>query len=141
MEWIGCTQRNLGNLEESERLLVDAVRRYTLIGAGDSDACMKTTAHLATTLFELQRLREASHLQRHIVEVRSRMLGRDDPATLGSLRNLAVTLWSLGDTDEAREVAASVLDRSQRLYDQDDPRIQQAKELMNGLAETADPDT
>ena len=105
MDWLGCTQRNLGNLAGSRQLLEDAVRRYTLIGAGESDDCLKTTAHLASTLFELHDLREACHLQRQIVDVRSRTLGQDDPATLGSLRNLAVTLWWLGEVEEARITA------------------------------------
>jgi tetratricopeptide (TPR) repeat protein len=141
MDWLGCTRRNLGDLAESKRLLEDAVRRYALIGAGESDDCIKTTAHLATTLFELEHLREACHLQRQIVDVRSRTLGQDDPATLGSLRNLAVTLWRLGEVEEAREIALSVLDQTQRVHGQDDPRTQQAKVLVNDLAEIADPDS
>jgi eukaryotic-like serine/threonine-protein kinase len=141
MEWLGCTQRNLGNLDESRRVLEDAVRRYALIGAGESDDCNKTTSHLATTLFELEQFHEACVLQRQIVDVRTRTLGQDDPATLGSLRNLAVTLWWLGEVEEARVIALSVLGQIQRLYGHDDPRTQQARELINDLGETADPDS
>jgi len=141
MEWLGCTQRNLGNLDESRRLLEDAVRRYALIGAGESDDCIKTTAHLATTLFELEELREACVLQRQVVDVRTRTLGQDDPATLGSLRNLAITLWWLDELEEARVIARSVVDQIERLYGKDDSRTQQARELMNDLAETANPDS
>ena len=49
MDWLGCTHRSLGNLPEACRLFEEAVVRYEESGCGETEDCMMTTAHLATT--------------------------------------------------------------------------------------------
>jgi len=95
MEWLGCTLRSLGNLPQSRHLLQQAVDRYEQKGAGESEECMKATSHLATTLLEMGQVPESCELRRHILDVRSRTLGPDDPTTLSSLETLANTLRRL----------------------------------------------
>lgn len=92
MEWLGCTRRSIGELPESRRLLQGAVGRYEQQGAGESEACMKASSHLATTLLQMGQVRESCELRRRILDVRNRTLGPDDPTTLSSLENLANTL-------------------------------------------------
>ncbi len=92
MEWVGCTLRSLGNLSASRHLLQEAVDRYENKGAGESEECMKTTSHLAATLFDMGQVPEACELRRRVFDVRNRTLGPDDPTTLSSLEILANTL-------------------------------------------------
>ncbi len=53
---------------------------------------MKASSHLATTLLQMGQVPESCELRRRILDVRSRTLGPDDPATLSSFENLANTL-------------------------------------------------
>ncbi len=59
MDRLGCVQRNLGDLEESRRLLQEAVDRYEAHDAGETEEAMRTMSHLATTLFQMERVPEA----------------------------------------------------------------------------------
>jgi tetratricopeptide (TPR) repeat protein len=99
MEWLGCTHRSLGNLEESRRLLQEAVGRYERQGSGETEDCMMTMSHLATTLFQLEQYHEAGARRRHIFEVRSRTLGPNDPTTQRSLQSLDATLRRIEEFD------------------------------------------
>jgi hypothetical protein len=89
MDWLGCTLRSLGELPESRHLLQGAVDRYEAQGAGESENCMKSSSHLATTLLHMGQVSESCDMRRHILHVRNRTLGPDDPATLSSLEQLA----------------------------------------------------
>jgi hypothetical protein len=82
---------------------------------------MKTTSHLATTLFELGQIVEACELRRHILSVRNRTLGPDDLTTLNSLENLANTLRWIDEDDEAKVIYESLLAKRTRLLGADHP--------------------
>jgi tetratricopeptide (TPR) repeat protein len=136
MEWLGCTQRNLGDLPASRRLLQDAVERYEENGTGETEDCMKATSHLASTLFQLDLRSEVCRLRRHIVEVRTRTLGPDDPATLRSLESLAVALWRVGELEEAGVTAGSLLRTRARLLGDDHADTQLARDMLAGIERT-----
>ena len=61
---------------------------------------MTTTAHLGKYFFQLDLLSGSCELRRHILDVRNRTLGPDDPVTLNSLERLANALQWIGELDE-----------------------------------------
>ncbi len=73
---------------------------------------MRTVSHLATTLFQLERVSEACDLRRQIYEVRNRILGPEDPATLSSLESLVAMLRWLGEPEESLATYQKLLDTS-----------------------------
>jgi tetratricopeptide (TPR) repeat protein len=109
---LGCVHRSLGNLQESRQLLQEAVDRYQSQGAGETEDSMKTTSHLATTLFQLEQVSEACDLRKHIVEVRNRTLGPNDPATLSSAQSLAAMLRWIGEPHTSMAIDQSLPDTS-----------------------------
>jgi tetratricopeptide (TPR) repeat protein len=109
MDRLGCVYRSLGNLEESRRLLQEAVDRFQSEGADETEECTKTMSHLATTLFQLEQVSESRDLRKHIFEVRNRLLGPDDPATLSSLQSLVDMLRWMGE-DDATAIYQNLLD-------------------------------
>ncbi len=112
MDRLGCVQRNLGNLEESRRLLQETVDRYQANDAGETEEAMRTMSHLATTLFQLEQVPEARDLRIRIFEVRNRILGPDDPATLSSLESLVAMLRWIGEPDETLAMYQNLLGHS-----------------------------
>ncbi len=114
MEWLGCNLRRCGDLNESRRLLGEAVDRHEDLGAGETEECLKTRSHLAATQFEMGLFTDACEQRRQIVSVRSRTLGPDDPSTLSSLENLASTLQWIDEFDEAKLLYQSLLERRSR---------------------------
>jgi hypothetical protein len=133
MEWLGCTLRNLGDLAASRRLLQDAVERYEENGTGETEDCMKATSHLASTLSQLDLRSEVCRLRRHILVVRTRTLGPDDPATLRSLESLTVALWRMGELEEAGVTARSLLQARARLLGDDHADTRQARDMLAGI--------
>jgi tetratricopeptide (TPR) repeat protein len=112
MDRLGCVQRSLGSLEESRRLLQEAVDRYQRLEAGETEESMRTVSHLATTLFQLERVSEARDLRKHLYEVRNRILGPDDPATLSSLESFVAMLRWIGEPEESIAIYQNLLDES-----------------------------
>jgi hypothetical protein len=133
LEWLGCTQRSLGDLEGSRRSLQEAVVGYTRHGAGETEDCMKALSHLATTLADLQLVHEACALRRRILDVRNRTWGPDDPRTLASFENLATTLLWLHEFDEAKVIGGNLLDKRVRLLGEDHADTRRARALVAAI--------
>ena len=131
MEWLGCNLRRLGDLDESRRLLENAADNYERLGAGQTEECMKTRSHLATTQFEMGHLMEACAQRRRIVGVRTLTLGPDDPSTLNSLEHLASTLQWLDEFDEATLIYQSLLATRIHLLGTDHPETERTRELLS----------
>jgi tetratricopeptide (TPR) repeat protein len=133
LEWLGCTQRYLGDLDGSRRSLQEAVVGYTRQGAGETEDCMKAASHLATTLAQLELVPEACALRRRILEVRTRTWGADDPRTLASLENLATTLLWLHELDEAKVIGRSLLEKRVHLLGEAHADTQRARDLLAAI--------
>jgi len=133
MEWLGCNLRRRGDLNESRRLLQEAVDRHEGLGAGETEECLKTRSHLATTQFEMGQFTEACEQRRHIVSVRTRTLGPDDPSTLSSLENLAGALQWIDEFDEAQLMYESLLDRRSRSLGVAHPDTERTRDLLSAL--------
>ena len=76
---------------------------------------------------------EAADLLRGAVEVRSRLLGPDDPETLTSLRNLASALVWSREFAEASIVARNFLAATARTQGPDDAKTQDARRLVQDI--------
>jgi eukaryotic-like serine/threonine-protein kinase len=133
MEWLGCTLRRGGDLSESQRVLQEAVDRYDGLGFGETEECMKTRSHLATTQSEMGQFTEACEQRRLIVAVRTRTLGPDDLSTLSSLENLAGALQWVDEFDEAKLIYQSLLEKRSHLLGVDHPDTVRTSDLLNAL--------
>ncbi|MGA8725794.1 MAG: tetratricopeptide repeat protein [Acidimicrobiales bacterium] len=91
---------------------------------------MKTTSHLAATVFQLGEITEACELRRHILGVRNRTLGPDDLTTLGSLEHLANTLERIDEFDEAKVIYESLLAKRIRLLGADHSDTQRTRDML-----------
>ncbi len=92
---------------------------------------MKSTSHLATTLFQLGQVTESCELRRRIVDVRNRTLGPDALTTLSSLENLATTLKRIDEVDEAKVIYENLLTKRIRLLGADHPDTQRTREMLS----------
>ena len=101
---------------------------------------MKTTSHLATTLFQLGQGRETCELRRHILDVRNRTLGLDDLTTLSSLENLASSLQWIDEVDEARVLYENLLAKRIRLLGKDHPDTQRTREMLHAIDQDLETD-
>jgi Tetratricopeptide repeat len=88
LAWSSNVSKKLGRLNDARDLQERVVSGYGEQGAGESDQALLAELHLASTLTDLHDLRGASLLLRHVLHVRQRVLGADDPKTLDVLRFL-----------------------------------------------------
>jgi len=101
---------------------------------------MKTTSHLATTLFLLGQVTEACELRRRILDVRTRTWGPDNLTTLSSLENLANTLQWIDEVDEAKVTYENLLTRRIRLLGTDHPDTQRTSEMLSAIDQDLETD-
>ena len=102
---------------------------------------MKTTSHLATTLFQLGEMTESCEFRKHISDVRNRTLGPDDPTTLRSLENVANALQWIDEVDEAKLIYENVLAKRVRLFGMDHPDTQRTSERLSAIDQHLETDT
>src|SRR2546430_15219376 len=90
-------------------------------------------ANLASTCWNQERWDEAENLERQVIEIRSRVLGRRHPRTLMAMANLAHTLKS---PDRAQE-AIALMRQARRLQKEllriDRPGAPRSSEAVNDL--------
>jgi predicted negative regulator of RcsB-dependent stress response len=82
MAWRAHVSKKLGHLDHARVLQQEILARYESIGRGESPEALLAALNLATTLTELHEKEEAARLLRHVLTVRRRVLGPDDPKTL-----------------------------------------------------------
>jgi hypothetical protein len=140
MEWLGCNLRRCGDLNESRLLLEEAVDRHERLGAGETEECMRTRSHLATTQREMGRFADAYEQRRLIVGVRTRTLGPEDLSTLSSLENLAGALQAIDEFDEAELIYRSLLEKRTRSLGVDHPDTVRTRDILRALEKGAETD-
>lgn len=97
----GMALKDLGRLEESERVMSEVLRRRVEEFGIDHPQTLVAQDTLAGIIQKRGNDAAASAMLREVVERRSRVLGEDHLATLVSMGNLGVTLIRLGELDEA----------------------------------------
>jgi len=107
----------LGEFPAACHTLEEVVGHYERAGNELPAATAATT--LAKALIRDGRHPEARDQLRNVVDVRSRLLGTDDPETLAALRNLASALVWNGDYAEASIVARNVQAAMERTHGAD----------------------
>jgi hypothetical protein len=108
---LAVVHQKSGRPDEARQLLERALLEYALHGLAEGTAAMDVSTLLAAILFLLNEVEEATLLCRHILDVRGRTLGPDDPETLRSLQSLIRVLIGAGHLAEARVMAASLLEK------------------------------
>jgi tetratricopeptide (TPR) repeat protein len=81
MAWKASVAKKLGRVDDAREQQEYVVQGYESAGLGESSQAMLASLNLAATLSELHEREAASRLLRHILAVRSRTLGPDDPLT------------------------------------------------------------
>jgi hypothetical protein len=85
---------------------------------------------LMSVLVKLGEPTQARDLLRHVVDLRFRILGEDDPKTLKSLELLTSILIWTKEIAEARVLAASLVEKRTRLVGADHADTVKARELL-----------
>jgi len=88
LAWSASVAKKLERLSDARSFQEQVVAGYGEQGAGESDLALLAELHLASILTDLHDLPGASRLLRHVLHVRQRVLGADDPKTLDVLRFL-----------------------------------------------------
>jgi Tetratricopeptide repeat len=107
MAWNASALKQLGGLDQARLLQEQVVHGYDRRGEEDSVQAQLAALNLASTLSELHELEEAARLLRHVVDVRSRTLGPDDPTT-ASARVLLDSVVSAQAGDASPDVSGPV---------------------------------
>ena len=132
--WLGHAEKSLGRLEEARSMQEKVVARYEVRGDGQSSKALTAFGNLADTLEKLDEVDEALRIYRHLLDVRSRTLGPDDPKTLDSLQNLAMVLYTnRRDLPEAKVMARSLIEKRTRSLGMDDKKTLRAHDLLDAI--------
>jgi hypothetical protein len=94
---------------------------------------MDVTWFLAATLFKLHEFEEADPLFRHVLDVRGRTRGPDDPGTLEALELLIRVLMRTDGLAEAKIMATSLVERRTKVLGQEHADTLTARELLDSI--------
>jgi DNA-binding ferritin-like protein len=133
MAWRASVAKQLGRVHDARDLQEEVVAGYERRGDGESAQAMMAALNLASTLTELDELAASAVLLRHVLQVRSRTLGPDDPRTLDVLHVLASVLFESGHVSEARSVADDVVERRSRVLGLAAEETVQSLELLASI--------
>lgn len=100
----GMALKDLGRLDDSERVMSEVLRRRIEEFGIDHPQTLVAQDTLAGIIQKRGNDAEASAMLREVVERRSRVLGDEHLSTLVSMGNLGVTLIRLGELDEAEQL-------------------------------------
>ena len=118
---LGISLRELGHLEQAERVLVKACRtRERLLGSDHLDT-VATKHDLALLYRDQGKYDLAEALQEQVVAVRTAKLGADHPDTLTSQHNLAIFYYNQGKYAQAETLFKQVLEVRTRKQGADHP--------------------
>jgi tetratricopeptide (TPR) repeat protein len=130
---MAVVRQDAGRSEEACELLELALSEFVLQGQGECTPAMEVSVLLGAILFKLDELEEATLLNRHILDVRARTLGPDDPQTLESLEFLIRVLKRTNQLAEARVMAISLLERRTKMLGAGHADTAAAQELSDSL--------
>jgi tetratricopeptide (TPR) repeat protein len=132
MAWSAIAAKRLGRLDDARALQEQIVTAYELRGIGESAQAMLASLNLAATLTELHDLEAASLLLRHVLDVRSRTLGPEDPKTLDVLQVLAAVMMTT-NRPEAKVMAQSLVETRARVHGPDSEGTIAARRLLASI--------
>lgn len=134
IRWIAHIMKSDGRLEEARSMEEQVVVRYEMRGNGESEQALAAFTNLADINNHLDHVDEAVRIYRHVLDVRGRTLGPDDPKTLASLQDLASVLYmNRRDLPEAKVMARSLIEKRTRLLGADDENTVKALGLLDSI--------
>lgn len=125
--------RKLGRFEEARDLHLRTLawlEANESVGSADIATAAMNTGHL---LAEWREFDQAAELYRRAFEIRTRVLGSDDPSTLSSERFLALVSYQNGRVDVARSLTEDALERLERTLGPDAVETTQARNLLSQI--------
>jgi hypothetical protein len=117
--WSATVAKKLGRLPEARLQQEQVVAGYELQGLAESDQGILAALNLASTLTALHDFDGASRLLRHVLDLRSRTLGSDDPRTLDVLEALASVSFMNKNVPEATVMARNLVEKRARVLGDD----------------------
>jgi non-specific serine/threonine protein kinase/serine/threonine-protein kinase len=120
MQVMGEAYLNLGLYPRAQQLFEKSIQAANSAGIGKKPEALRTMETLAWTLFQQNRLADAEMMQRKVVELRTRVLGREDPDTLAAMGDLANMLDEKGDYAGAEKMQREVLEKMKRIRGPED---------------------
>jgi tetratricopeptide (TPR) repeat protein len=102
--------RNGGKPADAEALLRQAVSLVRKTNSDVTEQYVSIMAHLAATLDDSKKLREAEAIKWYVLEWHEKYRGTDHPSTRCAKRSLALTLYKLGQYSAAKEIQVQVVD-------------------------------
>ena len=134
--WKGLILGHLDQEEDAYDILVTAVTTAQEVLGEDSDELANYLTILARAQVRGGDRAQAEESIRQCLDIRSRILGGDDPLTIASLRDLARLLYEDGSVDEAKVLASSLLVRTTERFGLDHQKTQLARELLEQIERT-----
>jgi hypothetical protein len=89
-------------------------------------------------LVNLEKMDEAVPLLRHVLDVRIRRLGPDDPETMSTLHLLASVLARAKQFHEARLLARSLVEQRTNMFGEEHPDTAEAREFLATIESLGD---
>jgi tetratricopeptide (TPR) repeat protein len=130
-ERLADAESALGNSEAAGGLLEEVLAAYQQGGHELLAAGIATK--LAKNLIHAGRYADATELLRQVVEVRSRLLGPEEPETRAALRNLASSLVWTREFAEASIVAGNLLATTTRIQGAEHADTLDAERLVDNI--------
>lgn len=130
-ERLADVELSLGESEPARRLLEEEMA--LLVERGEDVAASAVAVKLASALIRDGEYPAAADLLRGVVDVRSRVLGPDDPDTLTARRNLVSSLVWTKDFAEASIVARNLADSLERTRGPDHTDTEDARRLVENI--------
>ncbi|KAH8813605.1 hypothetical protein DL96DRAFT_1759141 [Flagelloscypha sp. PMI_526] len=106
---VGITLRNGGALEDSRRILEDALKRFKELHGDEHLETMDILGSLASTISDLGLHKEALKMNEQVLDLRRRVLGPEHPDALTAMSDIALTLRHLGLYREAMQMNEQVI--------------------------------
>lgn len=118
---IGRFLRDDGKYNDSERILLQAVKICTVLSGSSGSDTLTSMEDLALTYRLQHRTMEAAKLEETVLENRRTTLGEGHPDTLTTMNNLALIYWQQGSTTEAAKLGEEVLEKRRRILGEEHP--------------------
>ena len=88
---------------------------------------------MASSYFKLGEYEQSLYLNKKVIKIRCKILGKNHPDTLSSLQSLASVYSELGSYQKAKTLQKDVYDLSKRILGETHPQTIKAKESLNNI--------
>jgi len=131
LDTVGRVYRNLGDYEEAESLVVEALRIREEILEPHDHQIAESLIHLAWLYDKKGSYGESEPLRQRAIEIVESVYGHDDPAVADALNDLAVLYRTMGRYGDAVPLHLKSLEIRESIFGNDSPQVAAS---LNNLA-------